>query len=162
MSGQDDKTIRFKRTDVLGLSPTNGPEKPRARDLISPIRDSQSCFSARDRPSLLVQTFKFGQIQWTVVRFWPQILLTMSQTVEAFPELITSTQNHKQQSSDSEFKGAMPRSRRKSSGLGADIRGDTGAPAVSTLEPMPRISSPPLSPVSTVNSASCRHPDHFF
>ncbi|MCJ1250551.1 hypothetical protein MMC30_007779 [Trapelia coarctata] len=40
----------------------------------------------------------------------------------------------------------MPRPRRKSSGLGADIRGDTGAPAVSTLEPMPKIVSPPLSP----------------
>ncbi|KAI9878210.1 MAG: hypothetical protein M1830_001554 [Pleopsidium flavum] len=40
----------------------------------------------------------------------------------------------------------MPRPRRKSSGLGADIRGDTSAPAVSTLEPMPTIVSPPLSP----------------
>ncbi|KAK2767022.1 hypothetical protein FQN54_006339 [Arachnomyces sp. PD_36] len=38
----------------------------------------------------------------------------------------------------------MPRPRRVSSNLGADIRGDTGAPAISTLSPT--TASPPLSP----------------
>lgn len=46
----------------------------------------------------------------------------------------------------------MPRARRKSSGLGADIRGDTSAPAVSTLEPMPTVLSPQLSPVCTLQA----------
>ncbi|KAL2048293.1 hypothetical protein N7G274_000204 [Stereocaulon virgatum] len=40
----------------------------------------------------------------------------------------------------------MPRPRRKSSGLGAELRGDTGASALSTLEPTPTFSSPPLTP----------------
>ncbi|KAI9810297.1 MAG: hypothetical protein M1827_006347 [Pycnora praestabilis] len=40
----------------------------------------------------------------------------------------------------------MPRPRRRSSGLGADIRGDTGAPAVSTLDPASPPSTPQLSP----------------
>ena len=41
----------------------------------------------------------------------------------------------------------MPRQRRRSSGLGADPRGDTGASALSTLEPPPTFNSPPLTPV---------------
>ena len=43
----------------------------------------------------------------------------------------------------------MSRPRRRSSGLGAEPRGDTGAPALSTLEPTPTFSSPPLTPVCT-------------
>ena len=43
----------------------------------------------------------------------------------------------------------MSRPRRKSSGLGAEPRGDTGAPALSTLEPTPIFNSPPLTPVCT-------------
>ncbi|MCJ1227986.1 hypothetical protein MMC12_004645 [Toensbergia leucococca] len=51
----------------------------------------------------------------------------------------------------------MPRPRRKNSGLGADIMGDTGAPAVSTLEPMPTIASPPLSPHNSQTKLSRPH-----
>ena len=43
----------------------------------------------------------------------------------------------------------MPRQRRKSSGLGAELPGDTGASALSTLEPTPTFNSPPLTPVCT-------------
>ncbi len=43
----------------------------------------------------------------------------------------------------------MPRPRRKSSNLGSDLRGDTGAAALSTLEPTPTFNSPPLTPVIT-------------
>ena len=43
----------------------------------------------------------------------------------------------------------MSRPRRRSSGLGAEPRGDTGAPALSTLEPTPTFNSPPLTPVCT-------------
>ena len=76
----------------------------------------------------------------------------MSQTIESFTETIPFPEYFEQRQSYelsiplSHL--AMPRPRRKSSGLGADIRGDTGAPAVSTLDPMPTINSPPLSPVS--------------
>ncbi|MCJ1288689.1 hypothetical protein MMC34_000218 [Xylographa carneopallida] len=73
--------------------------------------------------------------------------------METFPEL--SNQKYNRQSSSSRSKNGMTRPRRKSSGLGADIRGDTGAPAMSTLEPMPTIVSPPLSPsISQRNSDS--------
>lgn len=41
----------------------------------------------------------------------------------------------------------MPRPQRNSGSLGAELRGDTGA-ALSTLEPTPSFTSPPLSPVS--------------
>ncbi|KAL9119936.1 MAG: hypothetical protein Q9187_003513 [Circinaria calcarea] len=51
----------------------------------------------------------------------------------------------------------MPRPPRKSSGLGADIRGDTSAPAVSTLEPMPTVLSPQLSPRNSESKISRPH-----
>lgn len=41
----------------------------------------------------------------------------------------------------------MPRPQRKSGGLGAELRGDTGA-ALSTLEPTPTFTLPSLSPVN--------------
>ncbi|KAK4695803.1 hypothetical protein P7C71_g2013, partial [Lecanoromycetidae sp. Uapishka_2] len=48
----------------------------------------------------------------------------------------------------------MPRPRRKSSNLGADLRGDTGASALSTLEPTPTFNSPPLTPTGSRTSPS--------
>ena len=42
----------------------------------------------------------------------------------------------------------MPRPRRKSSSLGAELRGDNSAAALSTLEPTPTFASPPLTPVT--------------
>ncbi|CAF9907787.1 hypothetical protein IMSHALPRED_006492 [Imshaugia aleurites] len=48
----------------------------------------------------------------------------------------------------------MPRPRRKSSGLGADLRGDTGAVALSTLEPTPTFNSPPLTPRNSQTKSS--------
>ncbi|MCJ1402002.1 hypothetical protein MMC11_005221 [Xylographa trunciseda] len=79
----------------------------------------------------------------------------MSRTVEKFPELPTPKTNRQSRSSRS--KDGMPRPRRKSSGLGADIRGDTSAPALSTLEPMPTIVSPPLSPRNSVSKVPKTH-----
>lgn len=48
----------------------------------------------------------------------------------------------------------MPRPRRRSSGLGADPRGDTGASALSTLEPTPTFNSPPLTPRTSHSKTS--------
>ena len=73
-----------------------------------------------------------------------------SQTIEQFPAL-TDPPSNDQPATDfdpQQDHNSMARPRRKSSGLMGDPRGDTGAPAVSTLEPMPTIASPPLSPVS--------------
>lgn len=52
----------------------------------------------------------------------------------------------------------MPRPR-KSSGLGAELRGDTGA-ALSTLEPTPTFTSPPLTPVGIHLTAQVKHSTH--
>ena len=53
-------------------------------------------------------------------------------------------------------KESMPRPRRKSGSLGADLRGDTGASALSTLEPTPTFLTPPISPaLSPVSQLSC-------
>ncbi|KAL8835765.1 MAG: hypothetical protein Q9170_003197 [Blastenia crenularia] len=41
---------------------------------------------------------------------------------------------------------ARPRPRRTSSAVGDNLRGDTGASALSTLEPTPTLASPPVSP----------------
>jgi hypothetical protein len=48
--------VRFKRTKGLRLSPINGPESP--EHVMHLPRGNQSCFSARDRPTLLAQIFK--------------------------------------------------------------------------------------------------------
>ncbi|MCJ1479380.1 hypothetical protein MMC13_008065 [Lambiella insularis] len=68
----------------------------------------------------------------------------MSMTMEKFPGVVT--QKHTRENSNPRSKNAMPRQRRKSYGLGADPRGDTSGPSLSTLEPMPTIVSPPISP----------------
>ena len=49
----------------------------------------------------------------------------------------------------------MPRPRRKSSSLGAELRGDNSAAALSTLEPTPTFASPPLTPVNKTLRTRC-------
>ena len=44
----------------------------------------------------------------------------------------------------------MTRSRRTEGTLGAELRGDTGASALSTLEPTPEFKTPPRSPTGSV------------
>lgn len=69
------------------------------------------------------------------------------QHLERFPDLVSPAHSSHVVTENHAHDQKMGRPRRKSSGLGADIRGDTGAPAVSTLDPMPVIASPPLTPV---------------
>lgn len=50
--------------------------------------------------------------------------------------------------------------RQRSSNLGEELRGDTGASALSTLEPTPTFTSPPLTPTGSVSHPSCSEPLH--
>ena len=45
----------------------------------------------------------------------------------------------------------MPLTRRNSTNVGDELRGDTGASALSTLEPTPNFTSPPLTPTGSVS-----------
>ena len=81
---------------------------------------------------------------------------TATTEAEPFPPLSReSSRNRKDLGHDEKYKGGVSsgsesiRRRRKSSGLGGELRGDTGAPAVSTLN-----SQTPLSPL-TPSSVSC-------
>ena len=69
-------------------------------------------------------------------------------------------QTHPSSARDSDPRGrekeSMPRPRRKSGSLGADLRGDTGASALSTLEPTPTFLTPPISPALSPVSQSPR------
>ncbi|KAI4214236.1 MAG: hypothetical protein LQ351_003321 [Letrouitia transgressa] len=47
---------------------------------------------------------------------------------------------------------SRPRPRRTSSSVGNDLRGDTDTPALSTLQPTPQFTSPPLSPRNSTKS----------
>ncbi|KAL9034659.1 MAG: hypothetical protein Q9214_006947 [Letrouitia sp. 1 TL-2023] len=47
---------------------------------------------------------------------------------------------------------SRPRPRRTSSSVGNDLRGDTATPALSTLQPTPQFTSPPLSPRNSTKS----------
>ncbi|KAI9718092.1 MAG: hypothetical protein M1812_004350 [Candelaria pacifica] len=69
--------------------------------------------------------------------------------VDPLPDTLLS-QLQLQQRAGLEPSQKMPRPRRRSSGLGAEIRGDTGAPAVSTLNPKSLPSTPSL-PSRTFN-----------
>ncbi|MCJ1303024.1 hypothetical protein MMC08_005830, partial [Hypocenomyce scalaris] len=73
--------------------------------------------------------------------------------LEPFPD-ISTRDRLRDDGGSPRSKGKMPRARRRSSGLGADIRGDTGAPAVSTLSSMPTIESPPLTPRNSQSRVS--------
>ncbi|MCJ1313628.1 hypothetical protein MMC25_007307 [Agyrium rufum] len=53
----------------------------------------------------------------------------------------------------------MPQTRRRGSTLGEDLRGDTGAPAMSTLNAMPHIISPPLTPPLTPTPSEAKLAD---
>ena len=70
-------------------------------------------------------------------------------------QLPLSTRDSRSRSRES---ATMPRQRRKSSNLGGELRGDTGAAALSTLEPTPTFPvTPQLSPVSSCLTFSVEH-----
>ncbi|KAA6408427.1 MAG: hypothetical protein FRX48_07509 [Lasallia pustulata] len=63
--------------------------------------------------------------------------------LEPFPNLSPRERLKPDNATAPRPKDKMPRPHRRSSGLGADIRGDTSGPAVSTLNTTPTIESPP-------------------
>lgn len=94
----------------------------------------------------------------TVANFWEiyRSLSKMSSATEAFPELTNSDKLAPLPGANGSDKG--PRYRRRSSGLGSEIRaGDTGGPAVATLDI--RSQSPPAVKVCRESLAlSCGSP----
>lgn len=102
-----------------------------------------------DRINSLPISFKHatsGEIKVTVRRYCNIIIAptTFFQFIRRFRPC-----NDTRFPSSSPLRRKMPRQRRKSSGLGAELPGDTGASALSTLEPTPTFNSPPLTPVCT-------------
>ena len=73
-----------------------------------------------------------------------------SAIMEPFPKII-SIEHHSRPDTNPQINDSMPRPRpqRTSSTVGDDLRGDTGASALSTLEPTPTFGSPPSSPIPT-------------
>lgn len=90
-----------------------------------------------DKPSRPLQFSSIG----------PTCIMAQDQELEKFPDLIVDAGARAKAFPPSAQKQTRPGVRRKSSGLPSDIRGDTSAPAFSTLSRNTLPQSPALSPV---------------